>query len=244
MAKLAALVTKNPQAQASKLLKESLLESGFRVKFSEKPAVADLVVNRNFGMDYDDRDLDFYEKEGINTLNPVSAQRICRDKWKQRKWLMEMGVCAPATFKRDEWKNETGAEWVLKTQRGMQGRGVSFYRSTEELQKRLQSLSDSRYIIQEKIPFEREIRSCHIADEVFWFEKFGGNLYQGAKARRLEKVDPKFEELARFIQKRLGLRFCAVDFLLADQIYAVDLNCYPGLSLVFREKRALQNLWL
>ncbi|MEX0799107.1 MAG: hypothetical protein WD025_06665 [Bacteriovoracaceae bacterium] len=207
--KSALIITDNPEAFTLKFLRETLERASYKVLLSELPGAADLVINRNFGMDYSDDDLDALEKSGLQTLNPVSAQRICRDKWKQFLWAREQGLKLLPTSQLKDWVPASGKCWVLKTVRGMQGRGVSFHNSSEDLQERAKLLKDARYIVQEKFLFKKEIRSYHIGEEVFWFEKSGGNLYQGGEAKALKKVDAPLEQTARHIQKELGLRLAA-----------------------------------
>lgn len=252
--KTALLVVNDENLHSVSVFKRILGDLGTELKcravFSGNPGAADLILNRRHGMDYDDSDLDLLEKLNCPVLNPVQAQRVCRDKWAQYEWLRDRRYPVCPTWRVEDWslcqeeEKEKGA-WVLKTQRGMQGRGVSFHPSSARLTEAIhKNGDDKRYIVQRKLRFARELRSCHIGEDVFFFEKLGGgNIFSGAQAFEIFDVDPLLVGMARNIQKGLGLKLCAFDFLIADQIYPIDLNCYPGLRLVENKTEALTSLF-
>lgn len=200
----------------------------------------DLVLNRNLGMDYCDDDLDLMKELELYCLNPVHAQRICRDKMLCYRWLCQNSIHTPETWmlkdfprERAERAREEQKKWTLKTQRGMQGRGVEVFDSGKDLLLKLDVIKDDRHIVQDHISCSRELRSVHIGGRVHWFEKDGGNLYQGARAKPVKEISSQAQSLAAHIQSSLGLKFAAVDFLQEGQNYwVVDVNCYPGVGLL------------
>ncbi|MCO4754387.1 MAG: hypothetical protein KC478_07880 [Bacteriovoracaceae bacterium] len=230
--KTAIIVAKNLELNSVELLRAAAQNAGFKTEISKTIKKADLIINRMFGMNYDDGDLDTLESMQANTLNPVPAQRICRDKWLQHMFMLDQKIESCPTFKLPQMPYERGP-WMLKTQRGMQGRGVSRHESIEQLKSVVTGLQDSNYIVQKALDFDVELRCSYIGNETIWFEKDGGNLYQGATARRIQNPGQKCVELADKIKNSLGLRFGAVDFLSYEaQVYPIDINCYPGVELI------------
>lgn len=220
---------------------------GHKAVLAPRPRKADFLLNRNFGMDYDDSDLDEAQALRLPTLNPVFAQRICRDKALTADWLKVNGFLAPATVRAAD--REGGGLFsggaVLKYRRGMQGRGMEFYSSGAELDKRLEQLNDRRRVLQERIYFSRELRSLHIGGNTYWFEKTGGNLFAGGKAVSLGGAPAGLEPTDGRLVEMLGLRFGAIDYLEKDgRFFIVDVNCYPGVSLALQSPRAIKDLKL
>lgn len=235
------IIAKNQNTPSVELLRHLAGKIGCKAILSDAPGHGDLVINRNFGMDYRDEDLELIAKLKLNTLNPVEAQYICRDKWRAHQWLLEHGFDSPQTVMAADFCSIEG-DWVLKTQRGMQGRGISYWDAIS-LREHLGKLEDTRYVVQEKVDFDREIRSFHLGERIIWYEKSGGNLFQGGTGQRIHGVDPRIENLAKRIAKTLGLRLGAIDFLLkGDKTWPVDLNCYPGFKLLGDDLSELEEL--
>lgn len=208
------------------------------------------IFNRNFGMDYSDSDLDMLEKLELVPINALSAQRTCRDKWWSHLYLKSLGAPVHRCLKLRDWIDsarrsefELDLSWMLKTRRGMQGRGVTEFASTRELLNELKSneyyINDGRYVVEEKILMKRELRALVIGERLFWYEKKGaGNMYCGAKMEQISQVSPKALELAKKLKSGLKLDFAAFDFALSakDEVFVLDLNCYPGIKLLERHR--------
>lgn len=247
------LSAKNTKILSIDLFVRVLEEMGHKVELSEKPQQGDFSINRLFGMDYDDSDLDAIEALKIPTLNSIFSQRICRDKWLSHQWLLGMGIKGASTFpvsiiEQGQGSLETldGEGWYLKTIRGMQGRGVTRFNTLNELKAFYQDLRDPNYIIQKEVGSKHsspvEVRSYHIGEEVFWFEKNGGNLAQGgsfeevseeASEQASEQIPALDMRLAKRIQAALGFSLGAIDYILdADELVPIDMNVYPGVVMV------------
>ena len=232
MMNTALIITSNPELESVSFLRAAAEQAGLETKVAESYQKADLVIHRKYGMDYSDLDIDVLQREGANTLNPVAFQRICRDKWIQHQWLLDNELNALETYRFPNHPNEEGV-WVLKTIRGMQGRGVTKFDSLEELLTFISSLKDQNYIVQKGLNFSSEFRCVFIGDRRFWFEKTGGNLFKGGSAQKVTRPGQRMEDMADVIFNQLSPRFAAVDFLdFEGELYPIDLNCYPGVELI------------
>tara|TARA_B100001971_G_C18248478_1_gene576236 strand:- start:1534 stop:2373 length:840 start_codon:yes stop_codon:yes gene_type:complete len=230
--KTALIITTNPELDSVKFLCAASQKAGMRAKVSTEVEKADFFIHRLYGMNYDDSDLDFLDQLGSPCLNPVGAQRICRDKWLQQNWLLKAGVEVLETFKYPDIPSRDGA-WMLKTIRGMQGRGVKRCDSLNDLNEALSNIYDGSYIIQKALDYQNEYRCVFLGKRRFWFRKEGGNLYMGASAQEVKAPSKACEVMADTIADKLYLCFGAVDFLeFEDKFYPIDVNCYPGVKLI------------
>lgn len=232
MEKKALILTEKPQGHWHSALVACLKKAGFFTLLSTELSECDLVINRKFGMNYCDADLDLIEAFDTPSLNPIQAQRICRDKWLTFLWLNQHSLETPKTWRLNSEIDFIGA-CFLKTIRGMQGRGVNEFESVEEAKSFCDSTKDHKFIIQEKVIFEKEIRGWILGEKFFWFERSGKNLHLGGEFHVLESVPEEVSKSLMVIQNELGLVFGAVDMVNDGSKWLIlDINCYPGLKMM------------
>lgn len=220
------IITPRAHHSADLLLKDCLRNAGIGVKFVARASELltmrpDLVINRSFGMDYNDSDLDILERllqtGDLKTLNAIKAQRICRDKLLTLELADSLGLSTGRFFSLESFLSKRPqGRWALKTLRGMQGRGVCLNLSTQEIISRFKHDEDRRYIVQEQL-WGEELRIMKLGQKLLCFKKVGsGNLRAGGKATLIE-TPAALEKFAIKLFGNIGLNFGAADFVVSGQ---------------------------
>ncbi|EPZ50640.1 hypothetical protein M902_3230 [Bacteriovorax sp. BAL6_X] len=141
-------------------------------------AWADVVINRNTGLNYNDDDLENMAiLEQKKMINPVTCSRVLRDKFLQ--WLHFKEILEPSQvietylLKQEPIYAGKQNKWVFKTTRGQQAKGV--YPSTNIIQDRrdLIDKGDLNYIIQPYVELKSEWRVL---------------LFKGLSSNRIKKL--------------------------------------------------------
>ncbi|MFG1482537.1 hypothetical protein ABMA79_11025 [Halobacteriovorax sp. HFRX-2_2] len=179
------ILTTNPRLYACTQLEAAINEATHSCRFSDPYSVsdkelawADVVINRNTGLNYNDDDL---EKMAIlgpkKVINPVTCSRVLRDKYQQ--WLHFKEILGPSqlieTYSLTQGPDDANKQnkWVIKTTRGQQAKGV--YPSTDIIndRKKLIVKGDLNYIIQPYIELKSEWRVL---------------LFKGISSKKVEKI--------------------------------------------------------
>lgn len=229
------IISPRVQHSADWELKSWLERSGHRVEIvpplEKLPKSARLAINRHYGMDYDDSDLDWLSSSGVKTLNSVEGQRVCRDKLLTLQKATSLGIACGKFYSIENFlKFRHRGKWALKTLRGMQGRGVELGLHASAIASKFQMRSDLRYMAQEEFTGD-EYRIQILGEELLCFKKEnGGNLAQGAGFKKAE-APKELVGAANKLFASLGISFGAADFIISPEgPRLLDCNVYPGLK--------------
>ncbi|MFG1498656.1 hypothetical protein ABMA70_00515 [Halobacteriovorax sp. XZX-3] len=254
------ILTTNPKLYACVQLEAAITEATHSCRFSdpysvsyEELAWADLVINRNTGLSYNDDDLEkLATLSNKKVINPITCSRILRDKYKQ--WPFFKEVLAPSqliqTYSLQQGPHycDTQSKWIIKTTRGLQAKGV--FPSTDILKDRQELLrkGDLNYIIQPYIELCAEWRvllfkNIHskkiqklvikktpkASEEAFHILNFAAS---NTILVNEENVPIKVLELATSVSNALDFYFISIDILetIDGQYKLVEVNGCPGMS--------------
>ncbi|MGI4992627.1 ATP-grasp domain-containing protein [Halobacteriovorax sp. GFR7] len=179
------ILTTNPRLYACTQLEAAITEATHSCRYSDPYSVtnqelawADVVINRNTGLNYNDDDLEklaILDRQKI--INPLTCSRILRDKFEQ--WLFFKEVLGLSqlietySLKKTPTYASKQNKWIIKTTRGQQAKGV--YPSTDIIndRKKLIDKGDLNYIIQPYIELKSEWRVL---------------LFKGISSKKVEKL--------------------------------------------------------
>ncbi|MFT6070855.1 MAG: ribosomal protein S6--L-glutamate ligase [Bacteriovoracaceae bacterium] len=208
----------------------------------------DLILHRDSGVSFDDIDLLI-----LRSLAPFSKQQVnsheviesLRGKDKQALFFQEHKLpFIPTSLFRgaaqgtDSFPNIE--EFVLKTIRGNQGRGVMLIRGHDSLASILEAneaRKDERYILQPKMTFLKEYRVLCLDQEVWGaIEKdFDSDFRANAKRCQPKEVEALPEEVLRLSQsilKILPKQFLGLDIAMTENgPLIIEINTTPGFEV-------------
>ncbi len=157
----------------------------------------------------------------------------------------KLGVDVPR-FKKIKFKdinidtisNFTKLPAIIKTSVGIAGRQVFLISSQEDLEKIPTMNEDRECIIQEFIPYDKDVRVFVINNKIWGVMErvpaegdFKANISQGGFGRPLDNplLHSKIDSIIQKISSRFGVEIAGYDFLIKDSdIYFLEINTNPG----------------
>lgn len=215
-----------------------------------------IFLHRSTGVNFDDFDLliaQHFEHSGLRISNPLSAIFNFRNKDTQALFLRSQNIPTinSLVFRgplSEDLKAKLAAlaknqQYVLKTNRGNQGIGVSFINGLTSLYSVLETLKamrDQKFLIQPFIEHQKEYRLLIIKNEIHAvIEKtieegdFRGNSKR-TKATLITQLDPELKDLAHKCFEISGLDYAGLDILrdTSGQYHLVEINSVCGFEQV------------
>jgi ribosomal protein S6--L-glutamate ligase len=230
-------------------LVEESRESGLEARVfdpytTDIPSDADYAIWRVTGVRYDDTDLDRITRHSV--VNPAFTLRLCRDKWMLYLGLeryLPLAPTIPVTGYMDEIEESLqqfgvldNGEYVLKTIRGNQGRGVHLISNKEQLKAQVDKIytsKDERYILQPRLKGKEYRIFLQQGFEAIVLERtnddaFVANFHQNGIAKLSDK---NFAWLVKKVEKTLNFSYLALDVIdTKDGLYIVDINTVCGIE--------------
>jgi glutathione synthase/RimK-type ligase-like ATP-grasp enzyme len=227
-----AIISSNPIERSINFFKSVFNQHNINLYSDLNPKLScELIIIRNHGMDYDDTDLIACEKIEAKFLNLPRGLLLTRDKLEQMSYLSSLGH---KVLKTSQNYQDFDYPLVMKTQRGMQGKGV--YLKYDE--KSILDLyrNDSRYIFQEYIENAIEYRFIYFLGEMVLLKKTSSDFVKNFKSFDDYETSPIPKEWLKTLchfKQNLGLNFYSLDFFDLNNIpYIFDINGVPGTRLV------------
>ena len=184
----------------------------------------DKLIIRNHGMDYNDDDLKWVDDKQIATINSTKLHLIGRDKLESLNFLDEKNIKYPSLI-----DSTNQYPFILKTQRGMQGRGVELINSEDDFV-HSKFYGDKRVFFQEYLKLS-EYRFLYFFGESFYLQKEGEHWKKNIDQAQFKEVDPieSFKSLVVPHFLELNSHFFAIDFFMdADDPIVFDINPVVG----------------
>ncbi len=189
-----------------------------------------------------------FEMMGVFALNESVAISRSRDKLRSLQLLSRRHVGMPATVFAHRSSDPSallqmvgGAPAIIKLLEGTQGKGVVLGETKKAAESIIQAFSalNAQFIVQSfvKEANGEDIRCVVLGDKVVAAMKrkgaeddFRSNLHQGGSAEPV-RITPQERATAVKAAKVMGLNFCGVDMLRAEDGPAVmEVNSSPGLE--------------
>lgn len=210
----------------------------------------DLVLHRDSGVSFDDVDLLLLKdlrQQSSQLVNSPEVIELLRGKDRQFTFFKEKKLpCIPTAIFRgaDSGLNSFRDcdQFVLKTIRGNQGKGVMLIRGRDSLATILESnevKEDQRYILQPKIDFIKEFRVLSLGEEIWGaIEKDLTNDFR-ANAKRCSPKAIESESLPKtvikLVEKILKLfpgQFLGLDIAMTENgPVLIEINTTPGFEV-------------
>lgn len=230
----------------------------FNPYISDIPLDADLIIWRVSGVNYNDADLDkiattaSIASNSLNISNPPQTLRLCRDKWqlyqamKSKLPLAHCQKLTPLITNLTDPLELNEDEFVLKTRRGNQGRGVELIQKKQWHQKRskLQAKNDWRYLIQPRLRgVEYRVFLLNgVAPIVLQrtASGFQANFHQDGSATLVKKVPLKLLDIIEKVNQHIHYHYLALDVIVGEVSEIIDINAVCGIEQL--EKVTKQNI--
>lgn len=248
------IITRNPKTYSHRRFLESARDLGHLAdtllshEFCGIPENLnyDLVLHRDSGVSYDDVDLllaESFEEKGLTVINNSAVTSLLRGKDKQHLYFKKHELPhIPTLISRGpllESQLPDSKEFVLKTIRGNQGRGVMLLSNKDSLLSVLESnhaRGDERYIIQPRLNFSKEYRVLLIGDEVVGvIEKVvTGDFRANAKRSetKIAKLPSEVLKLTEEVQSLIPGQFLGLDIGLTNEgPVLIEINTTPGFEV-------------
>ena len=202
--------------------------------------------NRVSGTSYDDYDQLIslsWQQLGAHLLNCPNIHLNYRDKYRQYLHLKFAGLPVVRTHYCQSGNIDLidhDGPYVVKTLRGIKGKGVIKVETREALQDFItlsNSIGDNRFIIQKYIPYERELRFLmHQGKILRSFEKskktskWKHNL-ENSTWEEFNGLTPGMQEIVSKIDYLEKKFFYAIDLICENNyLYVLEVNICPGLE--------------
>lgn len=217
------------------------------------------ILIRSGGYNYCDDDLELAktlcDKGQVrpeHIFNPLKSFRQLRDKFKQHLFFQENQIKSLQTWSFDQKKELPEDKLVVKTLRGLGGKGVFLFPSKKETLEFLyeqEKSGDRNYLIQKYVDEKTEIRIFVINNQIIQVIKkipkdnsFKGNkdfsdaeIYQLLESEKKQVLDIVLKLQA------LNLTYYALDLLkISQSIHLLEINLLPGIELL--EELSSQNI--
>jgi ribosomal protein S6--L-glutamate ligase len=149
--------------------------------------------------------------------------------------IQKSGLPYPKTY---EYNDNIDIKYpvIAKKINSMQGKGVFMVKNRDDLKELLFSDLSHHYIIQEYIPYTKDLRVFIIGNKEFAMERipkkgqFKANYHMGATVKRIE-LSKKIIDLAHSAAETLNAKIAGVDILLENDLaYILEVNRTPGIS--------------
>ncbi len=149
--------------------------------------------------------------------------------------IQKSGLPHPKTY---EYDDNINIEYpvIAKKINSMQGKGVFMIKNKNELKKLLLYDLNHHYIIQEYIPYTKDLRVFIIGNKEFAMERipkkgeFKANYHMGATVKKID-LSKKIINLAHSAADTLNAKIAGVDILLKNNLaYILEVNRTPGIS--------------
>ncbi len=149
--------------------------------------------------------------------------------------IQKSGLSHPKTY---EYSDDIKIEYpiIVKRTNSAKGVGVFMIKNRDDLKKLLFSDLSHHYIIQEYIPYTKDLRVFIIGNKEFAMERipkkgqFKANYHMGATVKRIE-LSKKIIDLAHSAADTLNAKIAGVDILLENDLaYILEVNRTPGIS--------------
>ncbi|AYF44761.1 hypothetical protein BALOs_1761 [Halobacteriovorax sp. BALOs_7] len=259
------IITTNPNVYAAKQLENHIEKEGHLINICSPKSLeidtlksADIIINRNTGLNYSDNDLEFIEEvlrpDKQLLTNSLNCSRTLRDKLRQAEYLRSLipNENLIATYSLLEYQkalidSPEQKKWIIKTRRGQKAKGIHSSVDLEKDAKDLIAKGDHNYIIQPYFPLTREIRVLILKSldskhsKLIYLEKrpldkkspfyilnFENSSPSLIKDNQVPKV---INELVSIIMKsQLDFHFITIDFLEDENamIKLLEINSSPG----------------
>ncbi len=192
---------------------------------------------RQTGLDYKDDDLEFLTTTNLNVFNSIESHKLFRSKKTQDSFFKKFKIDHIPLLSSEDLKGSSN-DYVLKTTRGMGGRGVyignySFIKNKiEEFEKK----NDHNFLLQEFIKSDYELRDFFIGSKHYYFKKTSTkNMYNLAQSNWElvddNQVSPFLKDTFKTIQNNTPLFIGAIDYLVcSNQIKILEINLSPGIK--------------
>ena len=236
----------------SRILQEAA-KLGVEVCFVD-PYVADIpsgchhILWRTTGVNYNDTDFDKITQNSV-VSNPLETLKLCRDKWQLYQKLQNKLPLAYSLLLLPKWatcnaslkslwpENVISTDFVLKTIRGHQGRGVELITSEAQWQNKLNELylkNDWRYLIQPKLE-GNEYRVFLLKNEApivlqRTAKTFQANFHQDGSAVEIKEIPQKLRDLIAKINVQIDYDYLALDIIGEDNPLIIDINAICGIE--------------
>ncbi len=239
------------------------------------------VIHRTMGVNFDEFDLRVsahLAASNFRISNPLPLLIQMRDKVAQLQTLQELGApVIPSLILRGNLEKENGvriqnfirqsksSRFILKTERGNHGLGVSLINGVDSLYSWLTTLhatKDQRYILQPFLENSREFRILLCGDQCLGLvekkrkSKHAKNFKHNAGHTHFVPVNHPTRlhrpmlEWAQKIQTKMQSDFLAIDFLLTNKkIHLLEVGLCPGFiefekaSKINVAKKVIQHLF-
>jgi hypothetical protein len=260
-----ALITTNTKLYSVESLLQVLAHEGHDVHFlnpkhSEltlNPQIYDASFNRMTSLLSDEESEEFFlsgPSWGLE-VNEWQLKRKWSTKYKQFCHLSKLKLHpVPSLQVKGEWNEEKKnfietwcpdfSDWVIKPNRGLQGRGVNHISSRQNLYSWLETfhfIQDQDWVIQPFLKDVREYRVLLLKNEIYAvIEKkkdfFKGNYHQGTSGRlvSLSEMPLALKSLSeKLLQHDWGFT-CGIDLLLTskEEVFVLEINLTPGFELI------------
>ncbi|MGB0455219.1 MAG: ATP-grasp domain-containing protein [Bacteriovoracaceae bacterium] len=267
------ILAKNPEITTNQLVEQAFLTLGINCYFLNPEAdflesvlsnhklekQKTLIWNRYGAYDYQDQDKELLQKlrdDHYKLINGSVELFKLRSKNHQFHFFKSLGLDTIETIdlsernfdyqKLEATLKQDKRGFVLKTIRGMSGKGVNFFQQTPLLLEKIKEILDSNdrnYVLQPLIKAKHEVRVIFFNQRplIFITKK---TLAQGPRFNYSEDTEFLVEsycsqkhsrlDLGLIQNKRIPLEFFAIDFLIdhQDRSYFLELNTVPGLASV------------
>ncbi len=149
--------------------------------------------------------------------------------------IQKSGLPYPKTY---EYSDNIDIKYpvIAKKINSMQGKGVFMVKNKDDLKELLSSDLSHHYIIQEYIPYTKDLRVFIIGNKEFAMERipkkgqFKANYHMGATVKRID-LSKKIIDLAHSAADILNAKIAGVDILLENDLaYILEVNRTPGIS--------------
>lgn len=206
----------------------------------------DLILHRDSGVSYDDIDLticQFFTDQGQKVVNSLATTKALRGKDNQFLYFKQNELPHIPTFlSRGQVSPEelpANDEFVLKTIRGNQGRGVMLLNSRDSLLSVMESnqaRGDERYIVQPKLSFSHEYRVLIMGDEILGtIEKTCTDDFRANAKRSETKVAELNGDALNLVQRIQALfpgEFLGIDIgMTSEGPILIELNTTAGFEV-------------
>ena len=228
--------------------------------YFEEVFQSDRILNRYTSVNEQDLDLELFPKKIIDKhINHPLGVRTTRSKLNQLVYFTENNYqTIPSLISKGLLNEEVintfieshGDCYLAKPIRGNGGKGITLFDSARSLKSYLESchdLRDQNFIIQPIIPSAIEIRVFLVNFQALYLIKKETNQNQEdlrlnlSRNPSIEFLNPQNDnstivEQAVKISKDLGLKLCAIDFLInKDNEYILEINSVPGWEQLEKE---------
>ena len=208
-----------------------------------------ILINRVSGINYDDADLQYYEKLNIKVYNEPNSSRVFRDKSKQYNFfklnsiptIETLALDCTAPKELESFCNSFEEQrFLLKPYRSNRAQGIIETSLPLENYQYLKSKNDLRYILQPFLPKKCEWRILIIDKDIIGImRKNSESLYsilncESAQLTLIERPSLQLDDFLQNCIQKIPLFMYALDVLeLPDgTLKLIEVNSMPGLKHV------------